>query len=321
MSPHDPQLVEHLSAFAAALTGFSPAAIRREAVVAVLAAMRLRGFPDAELLEACRANDEELGSALCEAVLVGETYFFRHPEHFEFAAARLASVRARPGRVLRAWSAGCSSGEEAYSLAACLLAVTRGAAAAVEVVGTDLNPGALARAKVATYGPWSLRDSGPLLYPVLERAPDAKLRVLDGVRLVTRFERHNLLSPAAPLFGQFDLVFCRNALTYFTPAAVKLALSNLTAALAPGGALVLATMEADEAPEGLERIGPPGLQIFARARQPAPPPLPGPPPPRRPAGPEPRGATPTTIRAHLQALELIEKGDRRRAEQVLWEIR
>jgi chemotaxis methyl-accepting protein methylase len=256
-----------------------------------------------------------------DAVLVGETYFFRHPEQFRFLAAEAVPAALRRGNpVMRGWSAGCASGEETYSIAACLLGMAP-SGVRVEVLGTDLHEGRLEFARRGVYGNWSRREAGPLLYPVYENtAVEGRVSVLDHVRAVTKFAQGNLLEPLAQSHGQFDVIFCRNVLTYFSPEAVQTALGHLARALVPGGFLLLGTVEVDHPPAGLVRVGAPELQAFRR-------PLPQEQVPARPAVREPEPArvamrvapppaptpapvvAPSPVRLHLEALQRIESGD------------
>ncbi len=197
------------------------------------------------------------GEGAVEAV--GETYFFRQPDHFQFLHDALC--RERPARV-SAWSAGCATGEEAYSLAATVLAALPGAE--VEVLGTDLLERSLLAARAASYGAWSLRPAGPLLFPLLlEGAPGAP-RVAERVRRVTRFEQGDLRGP--PPGGPFDLIFCRNVLLYFAPDEAVRAAALLASALAPGGLLVFGPLDLPAPPPGLRREGRAELQIFRRVQ-------------------------------------------------------
>ena len=320
----DDRAVEALSDCAARFTGFSreailPDAIRR-AAVAVLKAQP--GWTVDELLLRAARRDGEIAHALCQAVSVGETFFFRHPEHFRFLAETLIPSLASSGLPLvRAWSAGCATGEEAFSMAACLLDATAGTEVAVRVLGTDLLERNLKAARQGIYGLWSRRPSGPLLHALYHPAADPDhVSIDDRVRAVTRFELHNLLDP---MDGKFEIIFCRNVLVYFAPEASRAAVAHLASSLVPGGALVFGSMDISEPPPGLVSEGLPELQIFRRplpgrlraARTP-PPPLPTPPPSRR----LPRALAPEPVALHLRALVLIERGDRQTAEKTLTEL-
>ncbi|HEX8433594.1 CheR family methyltransferase [Archangium sp.] len=304
-------------------TGFRDTAISPTAVDRVVRAELARGRSAAELMAELQRPGTPLARALLDAVLVGETYFFRHPEQFRFLASEAVPAALRRGNlVLRGWSAGCASGEETYSIAACLLGMAP-PGVRVEVLGTDLHEGRLEYARRGTYGNWSRREAGPLLYPLYHDIAEGRVSVMDNVRAVTRFAQGNLLEPLAESFGSFDVIFCRNVLTYFSPDAVQTALGHLARALVPGGFLLLGTVEVDHPPAGLVRVGAPELQAFRRPmpQEQVPPPRPAyrepepvrvamrvPPPPARTPPPAPAPA-PSPVRLHLEALQSIEGGD------------
>lgn len=111
----------------------------------------------AEFLRRLRVETPLLDDLIAE-VTVGETYFFRDPGHFAFIRDEIVpEVHRLRGleHVLRVWSAGCASGEEAYSLA--IMFEELGLACRARILATDISRPALARARDATYGPWSLR--------------------------------------------------------------------------------------------------------------------------------------------------------------------
>ncbi|HEV8247885.1 MAG TPA: CheR family methyltransferase, partial [Polyangiaceae bacterium] len=231
----------------ARVTGLAPSSVRAGAMKSALQAKSLHGAAEPELLLLADAGDQRLWSLLLSAVCVGETHFFRHREHFELVADRVRSAAKRP---IRAWSAGCATGEEAYSLAAWLLQLLGEGQA--EVLGTDLLESHVATARIGTYRRWSLRKEAPLLAPVVsavaheQSAPyheASQFSVIPQVRAITSFATHNLLSPLPAEFGAFELVFCRNVFIYFQPWAVRAAMDQLLAALSPDGVLVLGPLD------------------------------------------------------------------------------
>ncbi len=174
-------------------------------------------------------------STVAADAAVHETYFFRHVEQLD-AACRLVLGRFPTGPLV-AWSAGCATGEEAYSLAL-TLARLGGALERIDVLGTDQSEAALTTARQAEYRDWSLRGTTPA-----QRAYgfDAAQRVLEPYRRRVRFEAHNLLGPA-PVAGA-QLVLCRSVLIYLRPDAAERVLANLASAVASGGVLVLGASE------------------------------------------------------------------------------
>jgi chemotaxis protein methyltransferase CheR len=191
--------------------------------------------------------DGELGE-LARELTVGETYFFRHGDQFrallEVALPERLSARAA-SRKLKLLSAGCASGEEPYSLA--ILLRERGIEPGFEVSiqGLDLNPEALEKARRAVYSTWSLRETPAELRERWFERDGRDFRLASSVREAVRFDQHNLILPAPSLLPKayFDVVFCRNVLMYFTPEHAAQAVSQLAAALAPGGFLFLGHAE------------------------------------------------------------------------------
>ena len=310
------RVLEGLTGFAARWTGFSLDAILPDAIRR--AALSLGGDPE-ELLARAAAQEPALVHALCQAVSVGETFFFRHPEQFRWIVqAWLPEFLASHRPTVHAWSAGCATGEEAYSLAGCLLDALP-AAAAVDVLGTDLLERNLVAAREGLYGTWSQRPSGPPLHPLLREQRDGKVRVDDRVRKVARFQLHNLLE--APPGGPYDLILCRNVLVYFSPEAVRETVQHLVSALAPGGALLFGPMDLPASPAGLALGGPPELQVYRhpkparrRAAATAPASEPQPAPARTPPRP------PEPVALHLRALVHIERGEKTIAQRALADL-
>ncbi|HWE25015.1 MAG TPA: CheR family methyltransferase [Myxococcales bacterium] len=313
----DQHALERLTEYAAAWTGFSPDAILPDAIRR--AARSLGGTPE-ELVARAGARDREVVHALCQAVSVGETFFFRHPDQFRWVAGEFVpELLVSNRRDVRVWSAGCATGEETYSIAACLVEAMP-PDATIEVLGTDLLERNLKAARAGVYGAWSSRPSAPRLHAVVgEETTSGKMSVSERVRRVTRFELHNLLDGGVK--GPFDLILCRNVLVYFSPTAVRSAVAHLVEALAPRGAILFGPMDLPESPNGLALLGSPELQIYRRpvpraARErPTPPKV-----IRAPAPPPPRPAPPEPVAMHLRALVHIERGEKVVAERALAEL-
>ncbi len=176
---------------------------------------------------------------LAEAVTVNETYFFRHPEQWNLLAGwvkkRSTPTSLQPLRVL---SAGCSTGEEAYT-AAMLLHDTFPLCRPQDfsVTAVDLDSEALERAREGSYWDWSVKR-GEIPEAFLERyfvAQDHRYRVTDTLRPFVSFERKNLMTD--DLGGPYELVLCRNVLIYFQPEHKRRAIDNLVRSLRLGGIL------------------------------------------------------------------------------------
>lgn len=188
--------------------------------------------------------------ALADALTIGETYFFRNVEQFdalrEVALPAIARARETVRRV-RVISAGCSSGEEPYSLA---IAVREYFGAkdppwTMEVRGVDINASSLARAKEGRYTKWSLRAMSDTPATQWFRPSGTGFELDDGIRSMVDFVERNLLDDD-PILWQpqsYDVVFCRNVLMYFAPEQSRRILTRLVGSLAPGGWLFLGHAE------------------------------------------------------------------------------
>ena len=202
-------------------------------------ALCLRSFRDYYLYLQCDANGEV--QKLAEAVTNNETYFFREPE----LLGDLLDAAPR-GETLRILSAGCSSGEEPYTLA--ILAqthATRRRRASLDIDAIDIDHGCLTLARQAEYGRSSLR----LLQPeeidcYFTAAGPGRWSLKPAFRAGVRFAWGNLIDlQTLPAAGTYDAVLCRNVLIYFSEDAMHHAVQNFAALLRPGGILVLGASE------------------------------------------------------------------------------
>jgi chemotaxis protein methyltransferase CheR len=202
-----------------------------------------------------------------EAMLVHETYFFRHAAQVDLlrddVLPRLDAQRRKAGRpLLVVWIAGCSTGEEAWTVAF-LAHQARGAggggeAVPVSILATDLSEASLATARHGVYdrvhGLDSFRAIPSWAAPHFEAGHGTNAWVVPKtLRGSVRFLRHNVLDP--PAVSGADLVLCRNMLIYFDEAANRRAQENLVSALRPGGVLLLGPADAPRTPCALEAIG------------------------------------------------------------------
>ncbi|WP_437320105.1 CheR family methyltransferase [Sorangium sp. So ce385] len=182
--------------------------------------------------------------ALIDALVVGETYFFRELAQLEVAVAELVAPRVSAGKRPRIWSAACSTGEEPFTIA--MLLAERGLLGKVDLVASDISARALSRARAGVYGPRSIRSNAPpppFATRWLEVTPD-RVVVSAALKEAIDWRRINLLeaSDAASL-GQFDVIVCRNVLIYFHDNTARWVVANLSGALASGGALLVGISE------------------------------------------------------------------------------
>jgi chemotaxis protein methyltransferase CheR len=252
--------LSNLASMVAEKTGFDERALSQRRLL-ILAKRLEHEAVSEEDLASCPSLEEWAS----EAVSVGETYFFRQAEHFEFLMGRVAAWSAAEKPML-AWSAGCSTGEEAWSIAAALSAWMQ-PGYPIEVLGTDMSERSLVAAREGFYGRWSMRREGAAMPTVLQGMNADRMEVLPELRRLVRFERHNLLDPA-PLEGRkARLIFCRNVLIYLSPQAARRVIANLVESLEDDGLLVLGTVDIDFVPPGLVPEDPRVLQIYQRAKR------------------------------------------------------
>jgi chemotaxis protein methyltransferase CheR len=196
--------------------------------------------------EGGEARDER--RALARELTVGETYFFRNIEQFRALAEVALPERARAraeGRRLRLLSAGCASGEEAYTLAIVARDSPACAGYDVSIRGVDINPAALERAATGRYAAWALRETPDSVRARCFRI-DGRELVLDAeLRSAVSFEERNLADPEATLWQPeaLDVVFCRNMLMYLAPETARAVVDRIRRSLAPGGYLFLGSAE------------------------------------------------------------------------------
>lgn len=191
---------------------------------------------------------------LASHLTVGETYFFRDPASFDLLEReilpKLVAKRLHSDRTLRLWSAGCCSGEEAYSLAiACARALPDLARWNVSILATDINPKFLAKAEAAVYSRWSFRGAPDWLRSnFFVPSADGKLTVIPAIRSLVRFEYLNLAEDVYPSLPNqtngMDVIFCRNVLMYFTSEHRHRVVAALHRCLVDGGCLLVNPAEA-----------------------------------------------------------------------------
>jgi two-component system CheB/CheR fusion protein len=221
---------------------YKPATVQRR-IQRRMALLRMEKLEDyAQFL---RTNEAEV-LALYHDILITVTSFFRDPAVFEYLKQRILP-RMFKGRdkedMLRIWVPGCSSGEEAYSIAICVAEYLgrRRVDLAVQIFATDLSEGALDRAREATYiENIALDVSAERLRRFFTR-DGRSYRITKPIREMVIFARQNLAKD--PPFSRLDLISCRNLLIYLSPALQKRVFPIFHYALRPGGFLLLGNSE------------------------------------------------------------------------------
>lgn len=189
---------------------------------------------------------EALERAVVEALTTHESSFFRDGrpfEHLRTVLPRLIGTKMAGERV-RIWSAACSTGQEAYSVA--MLATELlgpNAADRLDILGTDISGEVVARAREASFSQFEVQRGLPARALVTHFIQDgARWRLRPALRDMVRFEERNLLAECASL-GRFDVIFCRNVLIYFDAPTKTRVLEMLARQLTPNGVLYLGAAE------------------------------------------------------------------------------
>ena len=216
---------------------------------ALASLLRERGIPTLDELITILVMGREpaLATLVVEALLNNETYFFRDRQPFDLLAAQalpaLALSRADKKR-LRIWSAGCSTGQEVYSLAMMFAEdPVKWQGWTIDILGTDVSGTVVDRARSGTYSQFEVQRGLGITQMIrwFEECDDG-WRAVEPLRKPVRFQVHNLLEPP-PHPGQFDIVLCRNVLLYLNAEKRSLAFDRLASAMAPDAALMLGAGE------------------------------------------------------------------------------
>ncbi|MEW6585899.1 MAG: CheR family methyltransferase [Nitrospirota bacterium] len=193
-----------------------------------------------------RNRDEELASII-DILTVNETYFFREQNQLRaFSEEILPELKQKnkEKKRLRIWSAGCSTGEEPYTIAMLVLQTGAFHSWVVEVFGSDINQRVLQAARSGVYRKNSFRTTSPYFLKKYFREEDSLFRISDTVKQHVNFSHLNLLDPIkTKLVGTVDVIFCRNVLIYFDHPSRKKVVDMFHERLADGGYLLLGHAE------------------------------------------------------------------------------
>jgi len=216
---------------------------------ALSALMRERGIGTLDELITILVMGKEpsLSQNVVEALLNNETYFFRDRTPFDVLARHalpeLAKLRDKSRR-LRIWSAGCSTGQEAYSLAMLFAdEPEKWLGWTIDILGTDVSTSCVDRDRAGIYSQFEVQR-GLGINQMIKWFEECEggWRAVESLRKPLRFQVHNLLEPP-PHPGGFDIVLCRNVLLYLSPDKKALAFERLAASLADDGWLMLGAGE------------------------------------------------------------------------------
>jgi chemotaxis protein methyltransferase CheR len=186
---------------------------------------------------------------IMNVITTNETYFFRESYQLkafseEIIPELIARKSALGNRSLRIWSAGCSTGEEPYTIAMLLSDIAELKGWHIEIIGTDISQKVLQQARLAVYGKSSFRATEEKDLERFFVPQDDSYTVKSHIRELVTFNHLNMLDVERPTqCGTFDIVFCRNVIIYFDMAARKRAVESFYSALHTGGFLLLGHSE------------------------------------------------------------------------------
>jgi chemotaxis protein methyltransferase CheR len=214
-----------------------------------VSALNLPSFRDYyHFLKYNRKKDQEMMDIM-DILTTNETYFFR--ESFQLKAftdeiiPELIKAKQSVGNhSLRIWSAGCSTGEEAYTIAMLLHGINEMRGWNIEIIGTDISQRVLQHARRAVYGKSSFRATDEQYVKQFFVEQDDGLKVCDKIRSLVTISHLNLFDTnRMVMLGKMDLIFCRNVIIYFDGAAKKRVVESYFNALCDGGYLLLGHSE------------------------------------------------------------------------------
>jgi len=222
--------------------------ILERGIAARMAALRIGSWREYfEYLTGRGETRQEL-QKLLPSLTIGETYFFRYHAHFDALRNILAARRSDPlKKRIRLWSAGCSTGEEPYSMAIVAMETFPDwRERDIRIMATDINNLSLKKAREGVYGQWAMRVmERERLERYFTRIGKSYL-IDDEVRSLVEFSHLNLQTDQYPVpeySGGFDVVFCRNVMIYFSLATTRNVVEKIASSLVPGGYLFLGHSE------------------------------------------------------------------------------
>ena len=219
-------------------------ALVRSRLMKRLRALGLPGFKEYFKYLENDTTGQELGNMI-DVITTNKTSFFRESDHFEFL--RQEVIPTLKGKQGRFWSAGCSSGEEPYSLAILLREELPGIDRMdVKILATDISVRMLERVRTAVYDAEVLTPIAPVLvqkyFDCFRNDNGYHYRVKDSLRVMVKHARLNLMDPW-PMKGPFNAIFCRNVMIYFDRPTQERLINRFFDLLEPGGNLFVGHSE------------------------------------------------------------------------------
>jgi chemotaxis protein methyltransferase CheR len=234
---------------------------------------RLRALGLVNFGEYCRVLDGPDGDVerhvLVDTITTNHTAFFREPHHFDYLAKTVLPAifrrREEQERRLRIWSAGCSTGEEPYTIAMLLRDSHLPLSGwDIRILATDLDTGAVDHAEAGLYEAERLQPI-PLRFrrKYVTEQPDGRESMSDALRSLITFKPLNLLDEL-PMHGPFDVIFCRNVVSYFDKPTQRRLFDRYADVLRPGGWLTVGRSESLE--HLTDRFEPAGGTVYRKTK-------------------------------------------------------
>lgn len=184
-------------------------------------------------------KDKSLFHEFLDRMTINVSEFWRNPNRWEVLEQKFIPEMSAQSRRLKCWSAACSTGEEPYTLA--MILAEKGVLASSQIIASDIDEGALQKAKEGIYPDRSIRDVPPNYVKKYFEPDGLTYKINPTLKPSIRFERKNLL--VEPFESQFDLIICRNVMIYFTEQAKHDLYTKFSKALKPNGILFVGSTE------------------------------------------------------------------------------
>jgi len=214
-----------------------------------LQALQLKSYKDYYYHLRYSKNKDQEFTEVINTLTTNETYFFREDFQLKtFATEILPEIQEKKAKTgdkkIRIWSAGCSSGEEPYTIAMLMLDMPMFNDWQIDIIGTDISQRVLQIARKGIYGQSSFRSTDPLYQKRFFAEIDGKYRICDQVKNLVSISHLNLFDlPRVALLGKVDIIFCRNVIIYFDLAAKKKVIESFYGRIKPEGFLLLGHSE------------------------------------------------------------------------------
>ncbi|WP_127588374.1 CheR family methyltransferase [Paenibacillus koleovorans] len=198
-----------------------------------------RGFAGFTAFYDAMMKDRELYYEFLDRMTINVSEFWRNPNRWEVLEKKFITEMARTGGRVKCWSAACSTGEEPYTLA--MILAENGLLEQSQIIATDIDDGAMDKAKTGVYPDRSIRDVPDRLLKKYFTQQDAHFRIVDSLKKHVIYKKQNLLNDMFDV--GFDLIICRNVMIYFTEDAKHNLYHKFSRSLKPGGLLFVGSTE------------------------------------------------------------------------------